>query len=176
MIEFKGTLTRELYARGLRHHGTSPLWLGVLFVLFGALGVVSAVRTGAPWFVPLAIAAAGIYLILQPRIAAARMIRTNALIREGFTATADETGLTIVIPTGRSSIPWDKFYRWTVKPDMILLYVSAQQFLILPRTFFSSDSDWNQFQTLITQRVQARRLKSPLITALLWAGIVVMVS
>lgn len=177
MIEFKGVFTRELYTQGLRLHGTTPVWLGVVLIIAGVLGTIGVVLTGAGWvFVPLAIGAGGIALILHPRIAAARVIRTNALIRDGCSGTADESGLTLVSPHGSSSIPWDKFYRSNVTPEMILLYVSAEQFVILPKTFFTSETGWNELQTLVTQRVTAKdTTSSTLITAVVWASIVVIV-
>lgn len=170
MAQFKGTLTPHLYARGLRAHGAFPRWFAVVLLVIGIGGVIAGLpsRSGAAFASLSAFIALGVFALLYPALIVSRVFKTNALLRDGFSGTANEEAFTAESPNGVSRIVWEKFHRAAIRPDMVLLYVSARQFLVLPKVFFATDSDWTEFQTIVRQRVRLRsRAGTFLRTALL---------
>lgn len=97
-------------------------------------------------------------------------------MREGFAGSADESHFVIKSAYGTSDIPWEKFHRAFIAPDMVLLYVSSQQFFSIPRGFFATDAAWNELSALVGRRVPLRR-RGPMVlrTVLLWLAIIVCV-
>ncbi|HKJ27744.1 MAG TPA: hypothetical protein VJ965_08910 [Anaerolineales bacterium] len=48
---------------------------------------------------------------------------------------------------------WNQFIKKDVQDDMVVLLTINHQFAIFPRSFFSSDSDWNRFVQLVEAKV-----------------------
>lgn len=175
MVQFKGTLTPQLYRRAIRSHGPAAPWFAVLLLLAGIVGMVRGVTAdnSNAVSVPAGVITAGVLLLLAPWFTAWRVFRTNAILRDGFAGTAGEDGFAAQSAYGTSNIPWEKFYQSVIEPEMVLLYLSAQQFWLLPRSFFTTDGEWNEFRTLVAQRVQPRRRgRRFLKLALLWVTVV----
>lgn len=175
MAQFKGTLTPDLYKRGLRHHGSAVPWFAVLLILTGISGMAMAIFGGSDpgLAISTGIATLGVFLLIYPSLLARRTFKTNALLRDGFAGTANESSFVAESPNGVSNIVWEKFHQAVVAPDMVLLYVSARQFFILPHAFFASEGDWTEFQALVRQRVRLRSRGGVIVRlALAWLALV----
>jgi hypothetical protein len=175
LAQFKGTLTPDLYKRGLRFHGTAAPWFAVLLILTGISGMAMGISAGsdAGLSISAGVATLGVFLLIYPSLLVRRVFKTNALLRDGFAGTANESTFVAESPNGVSNIAWEKFHQAVMAPDMVLLYVSAHQFFILPREFFASERDWTEFQALVRQRVRLRsRGRVILRLALAWLALV----
>ena len=170
MIEFRGTIDAKLYMRSISLHGGSLRVVAIACAVVGLLGIRGLGTTA------LALAGVGLALLLVPWLVARNTLRTSALLRTPFTGHLDDVGFHAESANGQSNIAWPLFYRGVVQPDVILLYVSSRQFLILSRAFFAGDAEWAAAQELVRGKVS---LKRPLGLRLLlfgfWILIVVLV-
>jgi hypothetical protein len=173
MIEFEGAIDRDLYIKALRRQGASPLWLGVMLFAVGICGVISTAGT-LRWTVPLLLLGLGLFLLVLPYWYTRQAFRTSSILGQAFTGHVDASEFVAESPHGRSNIQWAAFHRAMLTPDLVLLYVSSQQFYILSRRFFKSDADWSELQAIVAGHVRLKKpAQSALQAGLLWFAIVV---
>lgn len=152
--------------RAFRLHGGSTRGLGIFAVIVGMLAL--------PSMGPLAlgVVAIGIVLWILPWLIARRILGDSAILRAPLTGHLDEQGFTAESPHGRSNIAWTLFHQALVAPDIILLYISRQQFHLLPRAFFASDEAFAEAQELVRRNVRPRKRRAWVLVFLLWLVVI----
>lgn len=157
MIEFRGTVDRILYRRALSSRLRALRRLGMVLAFVGLWGLLN-VRGNDPvsWAVPLFLFIFGAYCFLLPWIVVRRAFATSRLMGLPFSGRLDEHGFAYESVHGRMELPWSAFHRAWVKPDLIMLDLSAQQFYLLEPSFFTSPAEWETARQIISTRVQKK--------------------
>jgi len=177
-IPFRGTIDRNVYVRSLRLAGLAPRTLGIILLAAGVWGLVtfSVPSRPATWGAPLFVAILGGYTLLAPYLAARRLFATSATITSPLTGHADDAMFVAETEHGRSNIKWEDFHKAIVDRELVLLFLSGQQFHALPRAFFGSDAEWSQFQDLVRAKVPEKHGQSAVWkTLILWLAIILAV-
>jgi|GEM_PF-6620471 len=155
MISFSGTLDVKTYAKAVRKMSKTPMYVGGPLLM-----VAVAVGAARPdlWLFSLIVGLFGVSMFFAPGRAARRIFATSAMIGAPHRYTADDDRLTIDTPYSSSNFPWRVFYTYRLDDDVILLYLSAAQSLVLPRNFFASGDEWEAFRTLLRAHVRQPRI------------------
>jgi hypothetical protein len=154
MVSFSGKIDRPALQRALRIHSKRLITIGVLIGIAGALGLLFAnMQEPASWGAPLFLCLFGVFVVLSPWLGARQQMKNASMLTAPITGTADEERVTLESEFGHSAIPWDKLHRAVVRPDMVLLYPSANQFFVVPERYFASRAEWEQFTQLVSKRV-----------------------
>jgi hypothetical protein len=177
MVRFRGTLTPEIYARGLRATGGRLRFTAWTLGLAGLIGLASAhIDRPVTWGLPLFLVFFGIMLLRTPQITVKRAFASDRFVSEPFSGEADEQGMRIESEHGRSDLPWALMQRVVLLPDMVIVYQSANLFRILPREFFDDDASWEAFRTMAkTPGNTGNAPKSTIRVVALWLAIIVIV-
>lgn len=65
-----------------------------------------------------------------------------------------ESELIVQNDTGRSAKPWADYLKWKEGRRVFLLYLSDNMFQVVPKHFFSSDAEIEEFRSLLQQKVR----------------------
>jgi len=169
-ISFSGTINELQLRRAIKKQMYAGYILGYILFLFGIIALLKACNidasTHSSSFLPPAfLLVVGLLLTLLPWITARRQFRTNKLIGLPQQCIASDQHLSINMQIGSAEITWDCFHRTLISKNIILLFQSTAVFHIFPREFFKSESDWNEFQTCVRQKVKRKR------NTFLWATV-----
>ena len=164
------------------------------FLVFGGIGVLAILLTTVvPWLRGEAVSLEGwepvfsvalLFLLLfaySLYVAPKKLLQSNKLLQSSITGEANESGILLETEHSRSDFPWDVFLRRKIGKDMVLLYQSIRVTNVFPREFFASDTDWQAFVDLVSQRVPeaapaSRGGKPPMLKVfLIWIVIFVVV-
>ena len=156
MVAFEGQLHEAEFRRA--QWVSSPKivrWIGwmivapvALVLLTGGMEpiardpVTSAAKLGA-------VLAFAVFMIVAPRRAITKAWRNTPLLHEHVAGQISEDGITWVTASTNSVYGWDKLIKHQMTDDLLLLYTSTHQALIIPRSYFKSSGDWDAARTLI---------------------------
>ena len=171
MVEFGGTIHPKLYLRAMQWRRGSLVWLPLVFVIVGIIGLTAP---NEAWPFYLGCLLFGIIMFVLRPLVARRQVRTNKLLHEPVRGTADENGVTMTRPHASVTLAWNDLYRASIAPDFVLLYFSAAGFTLVPRTLFADDAAWNEFRALAGARVPLTRRDPPWMIVL-WVAMVLAV-
>lgn len=93
----------------------------------------------------------GIFAVVAPRRAIRRVWLRTPLLHEPVTGELSESAVVWQTPSTNSSFSWDKIVRRQVAPDMILLYTSERQALIIPQRYFATTEEWRAASELVSR-------------------------
>ncbi|AFZ36085.1 hypothetical protein Sta7437_2553 [Stanieria cyanosphaera PCC 7437] len=79
--------------------------------------------------------------------------QSNKLIHGNFSGVATEKTLFWNHPYGESRFPWDVMLKYREVKNIMMLYTEIDRALIIPRNFFYSEEDWQEFRQLVTSKV-----------------------
>lgn len=82
-----------------------------------------------------------------------RSWQSNKLIQGELSGMIDEAGVIWRNAYGEMRYPWELLLKYSEATDIILLYTAINQALILPRNFFQSEDDWQQFRQLVVEKL-----------------------
>ncbi|GAB4232054.1 MAG: hypothetical protein Kow0049_14720 [Stanieria sp.] len=82
--------------------------------------------------------------------------QSNKLIHGNFSGVATEQTLFWNHPYGESKFPWDVMLKYKEAKNIMMLYTSIDQALFIPRSFFKSEEDWQQFRHLVANKVSKK--------------------
>jgi YcxB-like protein len=177
MVQFKGTMTPEIYARALRATGSGLRFTGWSLPVAGLIGLTSArLERPVTWGLPLFLILFGVLLLRTPRMTVKRAFATDRFLGEPFVGEADAQGMRIESEHGHADLPWTLMHKVALFPDMVIVYQAGNLFRILAREFFSDDESWQTFRGFAKATTSAADpTKSLMRMFLLWAAIVVAV-
>ena len=174
MVRFRGTLTPEIYARGLRATSGRLRFTAWSLAIAGLIGLASAhIDRPVTWGLPLFLVFFGIMLLRTPAMTVKRAFATDRFVSEPFSGEADEQGMRIESEHGRSDLPWALMQKVVLLPDMVIVYQSASLFRILPREFFDDDASWEAFRKMANvPGSTGNTTKSTIRVVALWLAII----
>ncbi|AFZ36086.1 hypothetical protein Sta7437_2554 [Stanieria cyanosphaera PCC 7437] len=159
-IHFSGTLTEEHLH--IYHQYCLPTWLEFfskyfkwLFWFYLGLMIVKALRI--PGYIPVSPALfydIFILWLLSRKRQIKKILQSNKLIQGNFSGVAREQTLFWDNHLyGLSKFSWNKILKYQEAKNIIMLYTGINQALIVPRSFFNSEEDWQQFRQLVADKV-----------------------
>jgi hypothetical protein len=175
VVEFQGTIDQQLLVRAQRVQIARFVPFAIMIAL-SAVYVLTSAKASEPatWGVPVFFLLLAIFLLVSPNLSARTARRTNAALREPVSGFADEQHFVFHSVLAQVDIPWEKMYRVTVRPDIVLLYPSAGQAFVVGRQFFATDASWAEFGQLVAAKVRHTPKGQPILrTAILWLAIIV---
>jgi hypothetical protein len=78
---------------------------------------------------------------------------TNKLLSQTVSGEVDGESFRISTEHSEAKIPWTLMFRVVLRRDLVLLYVSAQLFYLVPRSFFADGTSWDAFYRLAAANV-----------------------
>jgi hypothetical protein len=87
----------------------------------------------------------------------ARRIWKDPAIRQEISGRLQERGITYTNTNPYRTVPWDRYARLRLAPDLATLLTAAGVLTVLPRSFFKSDSDWQNACKLLQSKVLQNR-------------------
>lgn len=160
-ISFNGTLTEQEFNRF--NEIAMPALLQWILKLFPwlLLGYVLVKIIGLPGYIDSPELIIDVILLLfffffLPQLRKYQIKKawaSNKLIQGEIAGVINELGITWSHTYGEMRFSWDIILKYRESKDMFLLYTAINQALILPRSFFHSEEDWQKFKQLITQKL-----------------------
>ncbi|AFZ36084.1 hypothetical protein Sta7437_2552 [Stanieria cyanosphaera PCC 7437] len=174
-IQFSGTLTKK-YLYHLHHH-YQPIWFNFFLkwlpwiflglMIYTLLSILGYISVSSPLYKPgyISVNSSFLYNIflllflffMSPWLFIKRQIKkilqSNKLIQGNFSGVATEPTLFWNSPYGESIFPWDAMLKYKEAKNTIILDTVINQTLIIPRNFFYSEEDWQQFRRLVISKV-----------------------
>ena len=152
----------------------------ILCFIIGVINIVFLVRQPQPVSdlavaIPAVLITIGIVVLILPRYVARRGIASSKILQEELSGEVTSERVTIQSAHGQANLTWDLFHGSVVRPDLVMLYLSAYQYHLFVPSFFRSEQDWNDFRELVQNNVRPRPTVSWSKVAALWAVIVVCV-
>jgi hypothetical protein len=175
MVRFRGALTPEIYARGLRAAGGRLRWIAWSQAVIGLIGLASAhIDQPVTWGWAVFLVLFGVMLLCSPQMTVRQTFAAKRFINEPFSGEADGQGMRIQSAHGHADLPWALMQKVVLLPDIVVVYQSANLARILPREFFDDDASWEAFRSMAKVPLDAARAtRSVIRTALLWLAIIV---
>ena len=175
MIEFSGTISRDLLVKAQRLQMARLVPIAVMIALAATYGLLSAkLSDPGSWGIPLFFLLLALFVIVSPYLSARTQQKTDAALRSPISGSADENHFVFISEIARVDMPWEKMHRATVRNDFALLYPSAGAAFIIAREFFDSDDSWAAFRTLVAAKVHQPRAGRPVLrTFVLWLAIII---
>jgi MFS family permease len=177
MIRFEGTLTPEMYRRALGVIGRRMRFFAGLWIVVGVIGLFSAhLDRPVSWGWPLFLVLFGLMLLLSPRMTVKRAFATDLFLSEPITGEADEQGIRMEQPHGRTDLPWTMIHKIVMTPNLVTIYQSASLLRILPREFFADEESWQAFRRFAAAAPSSAKPSPRLMPMfLVWIAIIVVV-
>jgi hypothetical protein len=164
-ISFRGTLTEPQFNRFQKH--CAPLilrlilkwfpwcWLG--FALVKVFAIDSYLTS---FWVVFDLCFILYFLLFIPYLQKSQVKKawqSNRLLREEIFGTVDRNGIIWRHAYGEMRFPWELILSYREVADIMLLYTSINQAILLPRDFFSAEADWLQFKQLIAENLPQKK-------------------
>jgi hypothetical protein len=160
-ISFRGTLTEPQFNRFQQQCAPPTLrwilklfpwcWLGFTLVkLLSFPGYLLSFGMGFDLLFLL------YFWLFIPRLQKSQVKKawqSNRLLREEVYGTIDRDEIIWQHAYGELRLPWEFILQYREISDIILLYTAINQALLLPRDFFHSEADWQQFKQLVIEHL-----------------------
>jgi hypothetical protein len=182
-IAFQGRLDEKAFRRAqLAHLGGKPtlgcLAAVILVMLFGLISpLFGREDVGAEDIaLPIGIVIAAVVLVLVYRRWMRKAWTSNRLVQTAMSGEADDEALRLETEYSKTRVPWNMFLKYRMTLELVAIYGAQNLFFLFPRSFFSSDREWDEFRVLVAAKVPAAAKKdmgSTVKTAILWAIIVI---
>ncbi len=135
-----------------RRYGIAVVVLGGLFVLLAV--VASATGSSSDTLLPTGIITVVLgLLVLYGLPALSTRMAGRGTKAGGVTGTADDTGIVMIFRDGRSTVNWSAFIKVIRTDRAVGLMMTDQAAVIVGRSWFESDGDWQRFLTLVERHV-----------------------
>ena len=160
-IRFHGIISRPLYLRAQALHVGHRRLALLLFPAAFAVLIWAGARELPVWAKALTtiIACAFVPLMaLFQRWHWQRLYTRTPYLLDPMSGDVSERGLRVESATGNSEVPWERFVKYKMRDDLILLYQGPNIFNVVAREFFASADDWAGAQRIISERAQAGRV------------------
>jgi len=181
--EVNGSISTEDYAAAIRLASRATgaarlLTPTMLLLLFLALVVQPLIR-GVSLFIPIGVLAAMVAAVLilrtAPERAAKVAFRNSPMLGAPLQVAISEAGLSVKSQYGDSRLPWHVLPQRKRSDDLLLIYQSDMLFHVLPRRWFASDQQWEEFNRQVAEHVPLiprQSARDILLLVLLWVVLV----
>jgi len=188
VTEVHGSLSTEDYAAAIRLDSRASglaklLFPTVLLALFLAFVLQPLLRGASLWFpITALLAMVAVIFILRaaPERAAKAAFRTSPMLGTPQEIAISQDGFSVRSQYGHSNLPWQVFHKRKPSDSLLLIYQGEGMFHVLPRRWFASDQQWQDFNRVVAEHVPIvprRSSRDVLVLVLLWivlaAGIAV---
>lgn len=183
-IKFQGELTKEIVKRGVRMlRNKKARRIGILYGLFMSVGmcVISFANSETPapstnispqvtesvgpalgfqmilgCLLPLILLIFVVYIVVRSRNAN-QIWKNNPGVQGNRAGEATPDHLHTIGDDFDTTIKWSGFIEYRISEDMLLLFVAKQSAHFMPREFFANDTDWQQFITLVKEKLPEKK-------------------
>jgi len=164
-IAFSGALTLDEFTQGMKLN-TRPVvqqeksrldtWLLVVVAgsLMTVIGVLMVIFTELQWSVYLFLA--GLFAALigsRMRKTPQELWKRNPGYREQREGVINDEGVVVTTPAGSSRLAWSDLSGFGEYKDVVVLFQDDEFEVILSQRFFQSEAEWEQFKTLVAQKL-----------------------
>jgi hypothetical protein len=163
-IRFAGTLTeaefRTMQRLGLLRWFRYLPWILVGIVLW-SVGGSGGRLLAESWSVDPRMTIVGLlplvfliaFVAAWPRMAVRQAWRRNELVKMPVSGAADATGIEWDGQYIRGHYPWTVLKKYRRAAAMVVVYTQPNSVMFFPRSFFSSDTEWERFVALVAEKV-----------------------
>ncbi len=154
-------------------HRRMIVW-GALLLAFGLYVILEGMHDGKDitmMFQPLII---GACLAGYPFWIARKLLASDKALFQPIEGEATESRLQISSARGSLSVAWKDVHGVRIFKQFALIYTNALVAQLLPRSFFKTDEEWEQFKTF-AQINSPRRMPPWVIAVLVWVCLIVLV-
>lgn len=161
-IEFRGRYEKSQYLKAIRLAGTpskwSTLWRIFLFLLMTGLTIAYAVTAGQDggfdgfrltrilrYLVMIVFLAGIIFMPFVNIYCTANRLWKDPLIRREISGYVSTQGITY----GTTLTAWNDFAFKFITDDLVVLLTADRVISTLPRNFFKTESDWQNFRRMV---------------------------
>jgi len=160
-VSFAGTISMDEFLRVQRM--CVPVW--ARWYVFAPCVLNLIVLLGAGWskvvseptsLLPDLILTAFISLLAAAitRYTGVRAWRKTTLLVGGIRGVATDWGIEWITANTTSKFEWSKFVKARQEADLSLVFYATRGLFYFPRSFFASEHEWQQFNTLVRSRVK----------------------
>lgn len=166
-IKFQGQYDKDLFFKAVALANRPPknrqrLLSVLLLIAVGGIGVISyRIITSGDWSGNIVYLVAAIFMggfvahiFLRPYFAA-RKLWANPGTQRPLKGIITQQDITYVFPEGENHIEWEQFNRMQKTDTLVTLVRKDGLLLVFPRPFFKSDSNWKNFNKLVSNKVIA---------------------
>jgi len=82
-----------------------------------------------------------------------RMWESSKILHEDTSGVIDIEGVVWRNTYGEMRYPWEILSQYREQGDFFMLYLGITQAVLLPRSFFQSEEDWQQLRKLVTEKL-----------------------
>ncbi|WP_133796890.1 YcxB family protein [Prosthecobacter fusiformis] len=138
-----------------------PLWVAVALVVIST--IPSIISQGKIqmfpqyWFLVGAALLLALAYWMGPRIYL-RALKTSPSFGTTVSYQFNDQGLLVRMPLGEGKFDWDYFIESISTPDGAMIYSHKKAFNWLPKTAFSSESDYDRFLQLISTKTKHSKI------------------
>lgn len=166
-ILFKGTLTEEQYSAALntrrRKRGQASNFSTVVLLLLILSPILFSLIFAPQYFLFAGAGVLGFSILTVCLMFAVGYFQhqtwqNNPRMREYTTGQVSEAGIQVQSSTSSSIIDWSTFGQKEMTDDLVILYIGANAFLLLPRSHFNTDEEWLTFRKLVESKVHNTEL------------------
>ena len=162
-IEIHYTLSLQQFMQACSYHWNAT-WQGNR-LQFGAgllglvVGVLSLEILSVDWLaIALIIVSIAIWGVAILRWFVSRyMYRAAKKYTENITAIFSHDGIHVESAEGTSDLRWTFYSKYRDTPNYVLLYVTWQQFSIIPKSAFADENELKRFVDLVDSRIERAR-------------------
>jgi hypothetical protein len=175
VVEFQGTIDEQLLIKAQRVQIARLVPFLIMIALSAVYSLASAkMSEPATWGIPVFFLLLAVFLLVSPNVSARRARKTSAALQAPISGLADEQHFVFHSVLAQVDIPWEKMYRVTIRPDVVLLYPSAGHAFVVGRQFFTTDASWAEFCHLAAANVRHTPTGQPILrTVMVWAAVIV---
>ncbi len=96
------------------------------------------------------------FFLLGPKLRERQIKRvweSSKILHEEISGVIDQESVVWRNTYGEMRYPWEILSQYREQGDFFMLYLGINQGIILPRSFFHSEEDWQQFRKLVTEKL-----------------------
>lgn len=151
-ITFQGKLTRRDFLRAQTVHiwsrNRALIYLGAILLISFIAGSIVAPEISAFLLVPILL----ILIIFSAPWWLSLLLAAKGW-EEGISGKVTDEGLRILSANHDTTIRWKAFISVKAREDFVLLYQFRNLYTLMLRTYFDDQEDWDQFVTLVREKV-----------------------
>lgn len=154
--------TKDEYLRAVRFHYSRTLRVKLdvaVAILAGIAGIYLLYTDGLSWIgLSAVIACCAMLLIVFVALVIApnQAYRGSDKLKHDYHLTFGEDGIQFRTSGIDSRLDWDIYDYWIEGPEFFILYYGKNQFSVIPKRAFQSDTERKRFADLLSAKVRAK--------------------